>query len=165
MAIEIERKYLVKNDLYKAMAHSCSHILQAYLARFDRGVVRVRIRDNEAFITVKSRNTGVSRNEWEYEIPVSDARDMIDKISDGKLIDKTRYLVEYDGLIWEIDEFHGTLEGLVVAEVELSDENINVELPPFVGREVTGERRFYNSVLLEIKTLKDLDMASDAETD
>ena len=99
-----------------------------------------------------------SRNEWEYPIPVADAREMIDKISDGKLIDKSRYIVDYGGYKWEIDEFHGALKGLVVAEVALPSENIVPPLPPFVGREVTGERRFYNSVLLEIKALKDLNM-------
>lgn len=158
MALEIERKFLVISDLYKSLAVSCSHITQAYLARQDRGVVRVRIRDYEAFITIKSRNTGASRNEWEYPIPVSDAKEMICKISDGKLIDKSRYIVDFDGYIWEVDEFHGALEGLVVAEVELPNESATPKLPPFIGREVTGERRFYNSVLLEIKALKELDM-------
>lgn len=158
MALEIERKYLVNSDLYRNMAISCSHIIQAYLARPERGVVRIRIRDDKAFLTVKSRNTGASRNEWEYPIPVADAREMIDKISDGKLIDKSRYIVDYGGYKWEIDEFHGALEGLVVAEVELPSDNIVPPQPPFVGREVTGERRFYNSVLLEIKALKDLNM-------
>ena len=156
MALEIERKYLVISDLYKKMAMSDSHIIQAYLARTDHGVVRVRVRDEKAYITVKSRITGPTRSEWEYEIPLSDAQEMIAKISDGKLIDKTRYIVEYDGLTWEIDEFHGALEGLVVAEVELQDEHVKPELPPFVGRDVTGERRFYNSALLEIKALNEL---------
>lgn len=156
MALEIERKYLVINDIYRQLAVSSSHIMQAYLARPEKGVIRVRIRDDRAFLTVKSRNTGMSRSEWEYSIPVEDAQEMINKISDGKLIDKTRYIVRYDGMTWEVDEFHGALEGLIVAEIELPDETTSFKLPPFVGREVTGERRFYNSVLLEIKAINEL---------
>lgn len=156
MALEIERKYLVISDIYREMAASSSHIVQAYLARPEKGVIRIRIRDDKAYLTVKSRNTGATRSEWEYEIPVVDAREMIAKISDGKLIDKTRYLVRYDDMVWEVDEFHGALEGLVVAEIELPSECAYFKVPPFIGREVTGERRFYNSVLLEIKAVNEL---------
>ncbi|MCM1337140.1 MAG: CYTH domain-containing protein [Candidatus Amulumruptor caecigallinarius] len=148
MAKEIERKFLVKDNSYIAASTSSHHIIQAYLARMDRGVVRVRIMDDRAYLTVKSRNTGMSRDEWEYEIAPEDARSMIDKICEGGVIDKTRYIVPYEGYRWEVDAFHGHLEGLVVAEVELPDEKCQPPLPPFTGREVTGERRFYNSVLM-----------------
>lgn len=152
MAKEIERKFLVKDSSYISASTSSHHIVQAYLARMDRGVVRVRIMDDHAYLTVKSRNTGMSRDEWEYEIPVDDARRMIERVCEGGVIDKTRYIVPFRGFRWEVDAFHGNLEGLVVAEVELPDENCAPEIPSFIGREVTGERRFYNSVLMTLRS-------------
>lgn len=153
MAKEIEHKFLVKDDSYRSLAR-CSHeITQAYVARMERGVVRVRILDERAYITLKSRNTGMSRDEWEYEIPVADAREIVARLTDGNVIRKTRYVVDYEGYVWEVDEFHGNLQGLVVAEVEVPSEDCCPALPPFIGREVTGERRFYNSVLMELKSL------------
>lgn len=159
MATEIERKFLVTDNSYIKASISSHHIIQAYLARMDRGVVRVRIMDDRAFLTVKSRNTGMSRDEWEYEVPLTDAQGMIERVCDGGVIDKTRYIVPYEGFRWEVDAFHGQLEGLVVAEVELPDEGCKPELPPFIGREVTGERRFYNSVLMTLRASEVQDVA------
>lgn len=154
MAKEIERKFLVTSDLYKEMALCRYDILQAYIARMDRGIVRVRIQNENAFLTLKTRNTGMSRDEWEYEIPKSQAEEIIEKLSEGGTVHKTRYIVDYGGLEWEVDEFHEDLQGLCVAEVEVPSEGTVLELPPFIGREVTGERRFYNSVLLELNSSK-----------
>lgn len=152
MPKEIERKFLVKDSSYLAVSSASHHIIQAYLARTDRGVVRVRIKDEDAYLTVKSRNTGMSRDEWEYPIPLGDAQSMIERVSEGGLIDKTRYIIPFEGYVWEVDAFHGHLEGLVVAEVELPDEGVCPPLPPFIGLEVTGERRFYNSVLMTLRS-------------
>lgn len=148
MAKEIERKFLVTDDSYKLMAASSHHISQGYISRKKDGTVRVRIRDNEAFLTIKSENHGISRNEWEYTIPVSDAQDMLEEVCGHIILDKTRWIVEYRGLIWEIDEFHGALAPLVVAEVELSAPDISVELPPFIGREVSDDPEYFNSNLI-----------------
>lgn len=150
MAKEIERKYLVEDDSYKSMAYSSSKIIQGYLSTRKESTVRIRIRDNHAYITIKGINSGVIRDEWEYEIPVADATEMLD-LCDGIVLDKTRYLVNYGDRLWEIDEFHGAHDGLVVAEIELGAENDTYPLPPFIGKEVTGDARYYNSVLSGIK--------------
>lgn len=156
MAYEIERKFLVTTEAYKELATSRHSITQAYLARTDRGVVRVRLLDDRGFITLKGRNLGMTRHEWEYAVPAEQVREMIDTLAEGPSIIKTRWLVPWEGHTWEVDEFHGHLQGLCVAEVELCDESEEVSLPPFVGREVTGERRFYNSVLMEERNPTDL---------
>ncbi len=149
MGVEIERKYLVINDSYKQMAAGSRHIVQGYLSTRVDGTVRVRICDDRAFLTVKSANDGARRGEWEYEIPVVDASEMLEHIDPTtRLIDKTRYLVPADnGLLWEIDEFHGSLAPLVVAEIELRSTDIEVPMPDFIGREVTADARYYNSTL------------------
>lgn len=147
MAKEIERKYLVVSDSYRRMACGSRKILQAYLNRDPRATVRVRIADDWAYLTVKGRNEGAVRDEWEYEIPVEDARQMIERCASGTVIEKTRWLVDFGGRRWEVDEFGGLRSGLVVAEVELSSAEAEVELPPFVGEEVTGDARYYNSSL------------------
>lgn len=153
MALEIERKFLIKDRSYVEMATSSHEIRQAYLSDNVDATVRVRVRDDSAFITVKGRNAGAVRHEWEYAAPVEDAVEMATILAGGWSIDKTRYIVDYDGLRWEIDEFHGRHEGLVVAEVELSGEDESIVLPPFVGEEVTGRPEYYNSVLAK-KTCK-----------
>lgn len=146
MAKEIERKYLVKDSRYREMASGSSHIVQGYISRNPEATVRVRIRDSRAFITVKGKTVGCERDEWEYEIPVGDAKGML-RLCSGTVIDKTRWLVEHDGRTWEVDEFHGSHEGLVVAEVELASAGSAVTPPPFAGDEVTGDVRYYNSNL------------------
>lgn len=147
MAQEIERKYLVCTDLYKTMAIDSRHIVQAYLSTSPDATVRLRIIDSKAYITVKSRTNGFRRGEWEYEIPVEDAREMIEQCNLSDVIEKTRYYVDFDGHTWEVDEFGGRLAGLVMAEIELQSSEEHFTLPPFIGSEVTGDSRYYNSVL------------------
>ena len=149
MAQEIERKFLVKpgTDI-ASLATSSTEIGQGYLSTEPDRTVRVRIAGERGFITIKSRNEGVVRGEWEYEIPVSDARELIALRGVPSLI-KTRYYVPFDGHVWEIDVFHGRHEGLVMAEVELSSADENVVMPSFVSEEVTGNPKYYNSVLVE----------------
>lgn len=147
MSKEIERKFLVINDIYKAMAKGRREMAQGYLSRNPDATVRVRVADAVGYITVKGRNAGAVRDEWEYTIPAADAEAMLKLCPEGSVLSKTRYLVDFGGRTWEVDEFHGHLEGLVVAEVELDDENADVEMPPFVSVEVTGDERYYNSNL------------------
>ena len=150
MAKEIERKYLVRDNSYKSKAHSSYRIIQGYLSTDKEATIRIRICDYRAFITIKGLNNGIIRNEWEYEIPMEDAKEMI-KICKGVVIDKTRYNVDYCGFAWEIDEFHGVHSGLVLAEIEIETENDVYPLPQFVGEEVSGNAKYYNSVLSKIQ--------------
>lgn len=146
---EIERKFLVRKDgSYKAMASSHSHIRQGYMA-CKGATVRIRLRDDKAYLTIKgpSRNGGLSRFEFEREILVEEADEMF-KLCVGGVIDKTRWIVPYEGHIFEVDEFHGINDGLLFAEVELKTEDEHFEKPPFLGPEVTGNRHYYNSHLL-----------------
>ncbi len=148
MAQEIERKFLVVNDLYKSMACRCEEIAQGYLSAEPERTVRVRIKGEKAYLTVKTRNNGCTRNEWEYEIPLADAREMLAACC-GTTLSKTRHYISAseDGLVWEVDEFHATLEGLVVAEIELPAEETPFTKPAFIGDEVTGNPAYYNSAL------------------
>lgn len=146
MAYEIEHKYLVVNDSYKSMATGRIDIKQGYLNRNPDRTVRVRTLGDKGFLTVKSRNHGPKRLEFEYEIPFHDAEQII-KLAQPGLVEKTRYIVPYDGLIWEVDEFHGSLRGVTVAEVELPSTDYIYAKPPFIGEDITGDPRFYNSNL------------------
>lgn len=145
---EIERKYLVNGESYKQMAVAHHHICQGYISREKTGTVRVRISDNRAYLTIKGKPSAghFARYEWEKEIDVTDAQELM-KLCQGSIIDKTRWIVpaKEKGLKWEVDEFHGKHEGLVVAEIELESEEQEVELPRFVGREVTDDPRYYNA--------------------
>ncbi len=152
MAVEIERKFLVKNHDYRHMAVGSTRIMQGYLSTEIRATIRVRLCGDNAYLTVKGANIGSVRDEWEYEIPVDDAMRMLERCAAGAVIDKERYRVPHEGHMWEVDEFHGHYEGLVVAEVELSDENEEVAIPDFVGKEVTGNTRYYNSVMASATT-------------
>ena len=147
MAKEIERKFLVSDDSYKAMSTACHHICQGYISMRKEGTVRVRVRDYNAFLTVKGINRGAVRDEWEYPVPVADAMEMLRSVTEGNVIEKHRYIVPFRGKTWEVDAFGGALSGLVLAEVELTAADEAVELPPFVGEEVTGDSRYYNSSL------------------
>jgi len=144
MGIEIEHKYLVRTDGYKAMSEYSHRIRQGYLSRRAGGTVRVRTYDDRGYLTVKGRNCGDARLEFEYEIPLGDAEQMLE-LCEGHIIDKTRYIVHYGGHCWEIDEFHGQHQGLAVAEIELEASGHDYALPPFVGEEVTGNPAYYNS--------------------
>lgn len=149
MAKEIERKFLVKSNDYKVLARSKHHIQQGYLSTRKDATIRVRIKDESAFITIKGINSGITRDEWEYPIPLSDAMEMM-RLSQGSIIDKTRYIVEYGNRIWEIDEFNGVHQGLILAEIELNDETETFPIPQFIGEEVTGNVNYYNSTLVGI---------------
>ena len=148
MAKEIERKFLVEGD-FMPYVTSSSRIEQGYIAKSDSLTLRVRTRDDKGYITIKGRSdeAGMSRDEWEYEIPVEEARELL-RFSRGT-IDKTRHLVPVGGHTFEVDCFYGANKGLIVAEVELADENEDFERPAWLGREVTGDRRYYNSQLLK----------------
>ncbi|MCM1052000.1 MAG: CYTH domain-containing protein [Paenibacillus sp.] len=147
MAKEIERKFLVKDNSFTMMTSEKRHIRQAYLSVSPESTVRIRVSDDRAWITVKGKNSGAVRDEWEYPIPENDAEEMALRLTGGWAIDKTRHIVMYCGFCWEVDVFHGRHEGLIVAEVELPDETIKPPLPPFIGKEVTGDPAYYNSVL------------------
>lgn len=146
MAKEIERKFLVNNTSFKPMASGSIAICQGYLSSTPESTVRIRIAGDRGFITVKGITRGASRSEWEYPVPVSDAREMLDECC-RTVIDKTRYFVPFEGHTWEVDVFGNRLSGLMIAEVELDSEKDPVALPPFVGREVTDDKRYYNSAL------------------
>lgn len=150
MAQEIERKFLVLDDSYKHEAFAKSHIRQGYICSERGRTVRVRIRDSRAYITIKgpSENGGLSRYEFEQEIPLADGHELM-KLCEPGIIDKTRWLVKSDRHTFEVDEFHGDNDGLVVAEVELADEQDVPKIPHFIGKEVTGDRRYYNSQLCQ----------------
>ena len=145
---EIERKFLVLDDSYKQLSYGSSHIMQGYICSERGRTVRVRIRDERAYLTIKgpSMNGGLSRYEFEREIPFADAQQMM-RFCEPGIIDKTRWLVKSGPHTFEVDEFHGENNGLVVAEVELSSEEEAFEKPHFIGKEVTGDRRYYNSQL------------------
>ena len=148
MALEIERKFLVLDDTYKHEAFSSYHIMQGYICRGSGKTVRVRIRDKQGFITIKgpSPDGGLSRYEFEQEIPLADAEQLM-KLCEAGVIDKTRWLVKSGIHTFEVDEFHGEHEGLVVAEVELNYQTESFKKPHFIGKDVTGDRRYYNSQL------------------
>lgn len=149
MAQEIEKKFLVAGE-FKESAKKATHITQGYLSSVPERTVRVRVKGEKGYITVKGigNDSGASRFEWEKEIPVEDVRDLL-KICEPGVIDKTRYLVDCDGHTFEVDEFYGDNEGLVVAEVELGDENEAFTRPSWLGEEVTGDKKYYNSMLMK----------------
>ena len=156
--MEIERKYLVTSDCYKELAVARYHIRQGYISREKTGTVRVRITDDKAYLTIKGKPAAghFARYEWEKEIDVHDAEELM-KLCQGTIIDKTRWIVPAETvdnlqltvdnlqLIWEVDEFHGEQEGLVVAEIELEYEEQEFEKPDFIGKEVTDDPRYYNA--------------------
>jgi len=145
MAQEIEHKFLVIG-LDCIAGKTGFRWRQAYLSRVPERTVRVRIGDDSAFLTIKGKPRGTVRDEFEYAIPTADAESLL-AMCDGFIVDKTRYLVEHAGHLWEIDVFHGENEGLVLAEIELNAEGEQFELPPWVGREVTSVSRYQNAAL------------------
>jgi CYTH domain-containing protein len=148
MATETERKFLVKGE-FRHLAESEKHIVQGYLSVDSGRVVRVRISDNRSYITIKSSSgqTGITRNEWQYDIPLSDAKELITICLPGR-IEKTRYIVPSGLHTIEVDEFHGRHEGLIIAEIELEDENEVFVKPDWLGEEVTGRPEYYNSNMI-----------------
>jgi adenylate cyclase len=144
MATEIERKFLVQGTQWRN--GTGTKIKQGYLNRDKARTVRVRVRADQVFLTVKGLTQGASRAEFEYEIPLADAEELL-KLSDGPIIEKTRYVVVHEGSKWEVDEFEGDNSGLVVAEIELQSQGEQFSRPPWLGREVTDDNRYYNSSL------------------
>ena len=147
MAVEIERKFLVSGEPWRAAA-SATRIRQGYLCGGARAVVRVRMAGERAFLTVKGEQRGVSRAEYEYEIPVGDAEEMLGRLCQPPLIEKTRYCLTHAGVSWVIDVFEGENAGLVVAEAEFSKEDQSFELPDWAGAEVTDQPRYLNVNLI-----------------
>ena len=147
MAKEIERKFLVKNDGWRQFVTGRSTLRQAYLASLDDRSVRVRlVNGTKAMLTIKIGKSAITRDEFEYEIPIADAEELLASAM-GIIIEKKRYHVPYKGFLWEVDVFAGHYRGLVIAEVEMQDETDDPELPGWLGREVTGDFRYSNQAL------------------
>ncbi|EPR10827.1 CYTH domain-containing protein [Ruminiclostridium papyrosolvens] len=147
MSIEIEKKFLVKSDEYKACAKPVL-FRQGYLSTSIGRTVRVRRYDDKGFITVKGKTNCCSRLEYEYSIPAGDADNMLDNLCMQPIIEKVRYFLVYKGYEWVVDEFLGANEGLVVAEIELNNEKDSFEKPDWLGKEITSDVRYYNSNLV-----------------
>lgn len=147
MGVEIERKFLTAGDTWKKLASGTAY-RQGYLCADRERSVRVRTIADKGFITVKGASVGLSRLEYEYEIPVEDANALLDRLCRKPLIEKQRYKIEHGGCIWEVDEFFGENEGLIVAEIELENEDQPFDKPEWVGKEVTGDPRYFNANLI-----------------
>jgi len=150
MAQEIERKFLVKSDAYKAEAFKETRITQGYLSSVPERTVRIRVKGTSGFITIKGigNDSGASRFEWEKEIDAAEVMELM-KIAEPGVIDKTRYQVKKGSHVYEVDEFYGDNQGLVVAEIELQNENDSFEKPEWLGQEVTGDPKYFNSMLMK----------------
>lgn len=147
MAKEIERKFLVKGDGWRSEVSSSTAFLQAYIASGEDRSVRIRIKDHaRATLTIKIGRNLIARDEFEYEIPLADAQELADNAI-GIVLEKTRHEVEHEGYTWEVDVYGGTYDGLIVAEVEIENEDASPELPDWVGKEITGDRRYSNVVM------------------
>ncbi len=147
MGVEIERKFLVQTEQWKGEGQGTLY-RQGYLCAENERTVRVRIAGDTGYMTVKGKSIGASRVEYEYIIPVQDAAVLLERLCLQPIIEKKRYRVPYRGVVWEVDEFMGENDGLVVAEIELTSENQSFVLPDWVGREVTDDVRYYNSHLI-----------------
>jgi adenylate cyclase len=147
MAEEIERKFLLRSDAWRAEVGDSVHIVQGYLARAERSAVRVRVQGERAQINIKHSLDGIHRLEYEYPIPPQDAREILQQVALRPLIEKTRHHVRRGRHLWEIDEFHGENAGLIVAEIELDAADEVFERPSWLGQEVSQDARYYNSNL------------------
>jgi len=147
MGKEIERKFLIANDAWREGADGVRY-RQGYLSTDPERTVRARMAGDRGYLTIKGKSSGAARLEYEYPIPAEDANEMLDRLCLRPIIEKVRYKVQFAGLTWEIDEFEGDNAGLVIAEVELESEDQAVELPAWVGEEVTGQQRYYNASLI-----------------
>jgi len=154
VALEIERKFLIKGD-FKPFVYKSILILQGYLCSNSERTVRVRIKDTKGFITIKgsSSESGASRYEWEKEIPAEEAQELL-KLCEPGVISKVRHLVKADPYVYEVDEFHGDNEGLIIVEIELPSEDAEFIRPEWLGKEVTGDVRYYNSMLKKMPYTK-----------
>jgi adenylate cyclase len=146
MAIEIERRFRILSDAWRTMVARSSHITQGYLAITEESVIRVRVRDTRGYVTIKSRDGGMARQEFEYAIPLADAESLL-KLCGQRVLKKIRHEVNYAGYLWEIDEYGEPLEGLILAEVELQSETDDPPRPLWIGEEITLDASFSNSAL------------------
>ena len=149
MGVEIERKFLLAGDAWRGQGQAIP-MRQGYLCSDPERTVRVRIEGGRAVITIKSKGNGVRRGEWEYAIPVADAAELLDGLCEQPLVEKTRHRIAIGAHVWEVDEFAGENAGLVVAEIELGSEDEAFDKPDWIGREVTGDRRYYNASLIRL---------------
>ncbi|RZI40542.1 CYTH domain-containing protein [Herbaspirillum sp. HC18] len=147
MGVEIERKFLVRDDRWKALGQGVL-LRQGYLSSAPERIVRVRIEGDSAMLTIKGRTEGATRSEWEYAIPLADARTFLDTLCERPIIEKRRYRIPFEGMVWEVDEFLGENDGLVVAEIELESENQAFSKPEWISDEVTHDARYFNANLL-----------------
>lgn len=148
MATEIERKFLVKSEEWRTLGTGTIY-RQGYITTKKGTTVRVRLAGNQGYLTIKGKSEGISRAEYEYPIPREDAQEMLDNLCEPPLIEKTRYKIEIADLVWEVDEFTGENQGLIVAEVELKDANQTINLPEWIGQEVSDDPRYYNANLVQ----------------
>jgi len=147
MPLEIERKFLLRGEGWRALGAGVPY-RQGYLSTEPGRSVRIRLVRDKGYLTIKGITVGAARAEYEYEIPAADASEMLDTLCARPLIEKMRYRVEHQGFVWEIDEFDGDNAGLIIAEVELDEEGQAIVLPDWVGKEVTGDPRYYNASLI-----------------
>jgi adenylate cyclase len=147
MGIEIERKFLVINDSWRKDFETKMLLRQGYISTSENCVVRIRISDSEAWLTIKGANVNITRSEFEYCIPIVDAQEMLDKFAGDNVIEKIRYFIDYHGNEWIIDEFAGLNKGLVLAEIELDSEHSCYDVPSWAGKDVTDDYRYCNSSL------------------
>jgi len=149
MPVEIERKYLIKDTSFLSTLKNGCSIIQGYVSLEEDRVVRVRAKGENAFIAIKAKLAGITRWEFQYEIPYKEALEILNNICLKPLIHKTRYCISENGLTWEIDIFDEVFKGVVIAEVELENENSPVTLPSWVGKEVTDDRLYYNAEMVK----------------
>jgi len=147
MGVEIERKFLVAGDAWRTLGEPVL-LRQGYLSAQPERTVRVRIEGERAHLTIKSKNVGAARGEWEYPIPLAEAAELLDRLCERPLIEKYRRRIPFAGFVWEVDEFLGENAGLVVAEIELPAEDAQFDLPAWIGQEVTHDPRYLNSNLI-----------------
>lgn len=149
MAWEIERKFLLRGDRWRQLVRDSQRLVQGYLLLERRSSIRVRLAGEQALLNIKGATLGVRRREYEYSIPLADAQEMLAELCQGAPIEKIRHYVPFGRHLWEIDEFFGANAGLIVAEIELADPDEDFERPPWLGREVSDDPRFYNVRLVE----------------
>jgi adenylate cyclase len=150
MGIEIERKFLLASDAWRAQATESADLVQGYLMRGDGSAIRVRVKGDKAKLNIKHTVDGINRLEYEYDIPLDDAQEILQRVALRPLIEKTRHLVRVGEHVWEIDEFHGENAGLVMAEIELGSDDEAFQRPDWIGQEVSDDPRYYNSNLSKL---------------
>jgi adenylate cyclase len=148
MAIEIERRFRLSSDAWRAGVARSTRITQGYLAITEYSVIRVRVREHEGYVTIKSRDGALAREEFEYAVPLDDARSLL-KLCGEKVLEKVRHEVDYGGYLWEIDEYLAPFENLIIAEVELQSESENPPPPPWIGDDITHDGNFSNAALAQ----------------